>query len=433
MNEQNRINSRSNFGFFGWMLVIYCFATFFLTSFLSSSLNIVSGIFAEVNGWSQTYLMSLVTIGGWVGVLAVYVAGLLLASGKVKLRSLGGVSAVIVGATTLFWGYTHNLFVFTCLFVAYQAAYTIWAQLANQTLMNNWFPRKKGLAIGWATTGFPLAAGPGVAVFAIMMGKIGFANCFLIVGIIIIIVGIVGSLVFTEYPEQRGCFPDNDRTLTSEQAAAELEAGRRIMEKSPWTTRRLLATRDVWLLSLASGYMLMFASGSILQVVPRLMAIGYEQGSATGMLTVAALCALPGSYLVGVLDTKLGTKTAVIITCLVSAGACVLYCIPNNAAIWIALVLIGASLGGTSNFTMSLTGTYFGRYNFQKAFGTVLCITQLVGQSGAAVIAILADIWNYSMAYTVMAGLGLLAAVLMAMVKDDFVAKREAQFAVETK
>lgn len=433
MKNENQINSRSNFGLMGWLLVIYCFATFFLTSFLSSSLNIVSGIFAEVNGWSQTYLMSLVSIGGWIGVLAVYLAGLAIASGKVKIRPLGGVSAVVVGATTLFWGYTKNLMVFTFLFIAYQVAYTLWAQMANQTILNNWFPRKKGLAIGWATTGFPLAAGPGVALFAIMMGKIGFANCFLIVGIIVIAVGIIGSLLFTEYPEQRNCYPDNDKTMTSEQAAAELEAGRKLMEQSPWTTRRLLSTKEVWLLSLASGYMLMFASGSILQVVPRLMAIGYDSGSATGMLTVAALCALPGSYLCGLLDTKLGTKAAVIITCAIAACACVLYCIPNDITIWIALVLIGASLGGTSNFTMSLTGTYFGRYNFQKAFGTVLCITQLVGQSGAALIAVLASIWNYSVAYMVLAVLGLIATVLMAMVKDDFVAKREAQFAAEAK
>lgn len=424
-------NLRSNFGARGWFLVIYMCLTFFFTSLVTSSLNVSVFAFEAMRGWSQTLILSLNTIGGWVGVIGLAVAGVLMSKGKLKMRSLILASAIILAVAVALWGYVKNLAVYITLYMIYQIAYVLWAQMANQTICNNWFPRKKGLVIGWATFGFPLGAGVGVAIFAAMMGGLGLEKVYLVLGVICGVVGIIGYTFFREYPEQLGCYPDNDKSMTREQAERELAEGRALTEKSPWTTKRMLKTKETWLISLSCAYMLMFASGSILQVVPRLVAIGYTPDAATGKLTFAALCAVPGSYLCGLLDQKVGTKKALIITDILSAVACVLYTIPNDAAIWVALVMIGIALGGSSNYIMSITGTYWGRYHFQKAFGTTLAINQFVGQGGSMLVAVLANAYTYSVAYYVMAILGIIAAVIILPVKDNFTAKYEAQFAIE--
>ena len=424
-------NAKLNFGTLGWILVIYCMLSFFFTSLLSSSLNISSGVFAEMHGWDYAWLMSLVTIGGWVGVVALWVAGLFLGSGKLKMRPLIVVCTVVCGLAVIIWGYTKSIVVYSIMFIIYQVCYVLWAQLANNTLCTNWFPRKKGILVGVTTFGFPIGAGPGIAIFAALMGSVGIGTTFMIIGIIVMVIGIIGALVITEYPEQRGRFPDNDKTMTREQADKELREGLELAKNSPWTSKRMLATKETWFIGISCAIMLMFASGSILQVVPRLTAIGYSSDAATGMLTAAALIAVPGSYLCGLLDQKAGTRTALIVTNILGAIACIMYSIPSNVTIWIGLICIGITLGGTSNYCMSATATYWGRYNFQKAYGSILGITQFLGQCGAAFIALIATNWNFNVAYVALAVICVIGAILMVPVKDGFVEKCEAKFAAE--
>ena len=308
MNKKG--NAKLNFGTLGWILVVYCLLSFFFTSLLSSTLNLTSGLFSEMRGWDYAWLMSLVTIGGWVGVVALWVAGLFMGTGKLKIRPLIVICTVICGIAVIIWGYTNSIAVYSIMFIIYQVCYVLWAQLANNTLCSNWFPRKKGVLVGITTFGFPIGAGPGIAIFAALMGSMGIAKVFLLIGIIVMVIGIIGALVFTEFPEQRKRFPDNDKSMTREQADAELKEGLEMVKNSPWTTKRMLTTKETWFISLSNAIMLMFASGSILQVVPRLTAIGFTSDAATGMLTVAALVAVPGSFLCGLLDQKAGTKTA---------------------------------------------------------------------------------------------------------------------------
>lgn len=424
-------NTRSNFGFKGWMMVIYLGFSFFCTSWVVGTYNVSVYAFQGIRGWDQAYIMSLNTIGGWVGIVFVAIFGMLMAKGKIKLRPFILICAILLALAVSFLGLTSSFGIFVILNIIYQVCYALWANLGNQTLCNNWFPRKKGLAIGWATFGFPLGAGIGVVVFSKMLGGIGLGLSYVLVGIFCLLVGVLGMAFFREYPEESGYYPDNDRSLSREQLNKELEAGRKLMANSPWTAKRMLKTKETWLLALSAGFMMMFATGSILQVVPRLVAMGYERPAATTMLTITSLFALPGSYICGWIDQKLGTRKALIITNLIAAVACVLYTINSTVPIWIALVLIGVALGGSSNYIMSVTTTYWGRYHFKKAFAIMLPIQQFIGKGGSAIVALISKAASYNLAYYIMAILGVVAALIVIPVKDDFTAKREAQFAAE--
>ena len=423
--------SSSNFGGMGWLLIIYMALTFFLTSMGGSVLNVTSGVFEGMYGWSQAFTISLNSIGGWVGTAFIFIMGLVMTKGKMNLRGTILFSGIVVGVCYIIQGNTPSLALFAFVYIIYQIGYSIWAQLANQALCNNWFPRKKGVAIGWATMGFPLSPSIGLVIFATIMGKLGVNRAYLILGIVTIALGVAAFLIFRPYPEQMGRFPDNDHTMTREKANADLEEGRKLFESSPWSLKRLLTTKEVWMVFIAAGFLGFFGSGSISQVVPRLMAAGYSSDAATGMIAACALIALPGSFLIGFIDSKLGTKKAYIFTMIISAIGCVLYAIASPATVWPSLIIIGVALGGSSNFAMSFTTTYFGRYHFQKAFGVTLTIVQLVANAGAIFIAYVSAAKGYALTYYIIGVVCIVMIFVILPVKDNFTEKYEAKFAKE--
>lgn len=426
--------SSSNFGVMGWLLIIYMALSFFITGLGGAAQNITADLFNGMYGWSAAFVISLNSIGGWVGVIFIFIFGAIMAKGKLNLTATILVCGLLVGACYIVMGSTAHLGLYACMFIIYQIGYVLWAQLANQALCNNWFPRKKGVAIGWATMGFPLSPSLGLVLFAKLMFGKGVPNpgfAYTVIGIAAIVICVAGAIVFKPYPEQLGLFPDNDKTMTREQASKALTEGQAGAATSPWSIKRMLTTKEVWLTFIPCGFIGFFATGSISQVVPRLMSIGYSSDAATTMISVCALIALPGSYIIGFIDSKLGTKKSYIISMIAVIVSCILYAIPNPVTIWAALVIIGVALGGSSNFAMSLTTNYFGRYNFQKAFGVTLTITQIVSNAGAICIAYAAQAWSYSIAYIGVAVLSLIMIFVILPVKDNFAAKYEEKFAVE--
>lgn len=333
-----------NFGGLGWLLIIYIALTFFVCGLGGSIQNITAGMFEGIYGWNQAFVLSLPSIGGWIGVACIFLFGIIMTKGKLNLRLTILFSSIAVGVCYIFMGRTSSLAVYAVLFCIYYIMYQIWAQMANQAMCNNWFPRKKGLAIGWATMGFPLAPSIGLILFINMMVSFGMDNAFLIIGAVTIVIGVLAVLIFRDYPEKLGRFPDNDPSMTREQAEKELAEGQEMMKKSPWTIKRLLKTKEIWLVFIPCGYIGFFAAGSISQVVPRLLEAGYTPDAATGMIATCALIAVPGSFFIGFLDAKLGAKKAFILSMIACTFGGFMYAIPNPTTIWIGLVIIGVAL-----------------------------------------------------------------------------------------
>jgi MFS family permease len=55
----------------------------------------------------------------------------------------------------------------------------------------NWFPRKKGIALGWATMGAPISSSAFVAGFSVLLATKGIHTAFMIFGIFAVIIGII--------------------------------------------------------------------------------------------------------------------------------------------------------------------------------------------------------------------------------------------------
>ncbi len=96
--------SKNNFGKKGWLLVLYCFLAYFITTGAVDTMNLSYSIFSEMYEWNETLLLSLSSVGGYVSVIAIYVIGLLYATGKLKLKTTLLIAGVVFSVLISLWG-----------------------------------------------------------------------------------------------------------------------------------------------------------------------------------------------------------------------------------------------------------------------------------------------------------------------------------------
>ena len=254
----------------------------------------------------------------------------------------------------------------------YAIAATLISALGNtvnlvptQQLINNWFPKKKGIALGWATMGMPVDSAVSVAVFQILMNKVGFKTPFYLWAIILVILVILLILFVKNTPEEAGAYPDNE-PISKE----EMEANLRLVNEyqSPFTIGKLLKTRQFWAVVVIFGFMFMALVGTISQLVPRLMYVGIPQNSAIMWLTIASVVGIPTSFLWGLIDQKAGTKKTVVVYSILWTLMMVLSAVGSGTmslGISIASVIFLSCMhGGMGNLMPSLIIQLFGRYDF---------------------------------------------------------------------
>jgi len=298
--------------------------------------------------------------------------------------------------------------------------------MENKQLTNSKFGKwgwsmiiyKKGIALGWATMGAPLTTATFVTIMSTLYMNFGSGLGGSIMGIIIIILGIVSIFWVKEYPEEVGAYPDNIKD-DSEQLSAQLQEMRTY--KSPFTIRKLLKDRDMWLISIGFGMLWMVTVGVVSQFVPRMMSVGYDNGTSLMMLTIAAVFGILGSYFWGWLDQKIGTKKA---SCVYSAFYIIALLLLMFAKVefltYIAVLFVGFGIGGLLNLMASMVIAVYGRYDFMAANSLVSPIASLLQKAAFIIMAIaLAQSGgDYTLPYTIFIIIDVIGMVLLLCVTN---------------
>jgi sugar phosphate permease len=436
VNEENMKKSsatKSNFGSRGWFLTIFAFFAFYMSTLLLNTMNLTVPAFSQTNGWDAAAMFSFQSVAGWIGVVVLFLTGWLAQKYSPKYLSL--ITLVLFGVAVIFWGHVLSLFQWVLILVLVQVLGNSFAFSGNAVLISNWFPRKKGLVIGWATIGLPFSAATGIALTNALMGGLGMKGAYYVFGGFAILLAIVGFFFLHDYPEDVGAYPDNDKTVSREQLKAEQQEGIERSKKSIWTTGRLFARKEIWMISISLGVQSMFAVGVMSQFIPRMLANKFTMDSAIIIVTVGGLAACVGSYLCGLADAKFGPRIAAIATYIFGILALVMGCFNNIVLLIVSIIIFGVLLGGSSNYPVSLLVTCFGRYDFARAYKICYPIISGIGTSGSIIVALVRfkvpglEQNPYAAPYLIMAVLGVVGILLLLYIKEDFAKKYEVKFA----
>ena len=386
------------FGFRGWMLILYqAIAYITFQVFTQYPLNILADFYGGAQLVSSIYSTCAI-----IGI----VIQIILVSLIAKMKSIKAFGSILGIISIVLAFLVMTMFPGPVWYGAYaliNIVSVLYSTLALGLLVGQWFPTRKGTVMGIATLAFPIAnglLGPfATSVFAPLgmaeaMGQMlipfGPGSPIFMAFLPFLIVSIVGWLIglifIKDYPEQCGAYRDNDKSLTPEIATQIMLAEIENKKTSVWNYLNTIKCKEFWFGSISVAALLSCAIGLMSQSMQIVNAgIGEAQYSMV-MLTVMIFGCI-GSYVIGLIDTKIGTKKAMVISCVLMVIAGVLGLIGSGTILWIAMIFVAMFMGASSNFGVSLCAQYWRREDFGRVFALMSPIGSAISSASPVVIA----------------------------------------------
>lgn len=403
-----------DFGARGWGIVLLSAVFYYCgNSVFDAGLNSVMAVYSETYGWSTTQITSLVTLGGWISIFGLMVFGALCKKKGAKFTS--AVSLFGEAAFFLLLSTVKTLPMFAIGAIGSLFCATGFMFIGVGQFGANWFPRKTGLYMGLATCGMTAGAATiNLIVLNVAAGS-SISTFMLWAAVVCAIVGVIVIIFVHDYPEDVGCYPDNDRRFSREELEKDKKELDEYKKNSPWTLNKVLKTKETWLVGIGWSIPMMAASGIIGQLGFALQEYGHDFMFGIMILSVCWPVGIVGSYLAGVIDDKYGTKTASLLVVLFEALGAVLILLFGTNRFFAAAGggLMMFAIAGVTNITVSMSTTVFGRRDFENFWPTVSTIYKLIVCSGVTVIAMIAHAVNYKAAFISVILLCAIALVIM--------------------
>ena len=413
----NSKQSLSNFGKAGWGTILYCLLMFFFyVGMINDGTNVLAPTAAENIGVEPGTVIQMNGYAGMLAVLGFIIVGQI--NNKIGPRLTSGIFTIISGIAYIICGNATSLAVYFIAMTICATGMMSAGYVAGGTLVANWFPKKKGIVMGYTTMGHNLASAFYVAILTGLVAALGSINTASIpIGACAIILGIAGIILIRNTPQERGMNPDN---VSDEIYAKEYHTS---SEDSGWTTGKLLATKETWLTAIYTGLFQICSVGVMSQLVTRnIRDFGMSQGSALTLMTVVALVGVFGSWLIGVIDTKIGTKKTMQMFGVWYAAALIINVLARGQVgplFYLSIAMIGMGIGGSANFTTSLPTSVFGRQGFDKVNSVVFPIQGFVTAWCFVINGIVTNkIGNLSVAYIIFAVGAVLVTVMVSFINE---------------
>ena len=281
MKDGNK-NSVFNFGWAGWGTILYCMAMFwFYVGFVNDGSNITAPAVAEKLGVASGTVLNMNSVAGIVGVIFFIIIGQI--NQKIGARLTSGIFTIVAGIGYIIIGNAPNLAVYTIAMCFVVGGIMSAGYIAGGTLVAQWFPKKKGVVMGYTTMGHNLASAFYVPLITFLVGRFGVGQGVMVPAFAAIILGILGFLFIRNTPQERGLNPDNvsDQVYKTEYFLIKLK----IMAAGH---KKTLINKELWLAAITTGFFQICSVGVMSQLVVRNVSLGFTQVEAVSIMTLLA-------------------------------------------------------------------------------------------------------------------------------------------------
>ena len=401
--------------FYGWWLV--GIAGFMLTLMSVSVFQGLGTMLVGLErhfGWSRTAMSGAFVLARAEGAVLGPIEGFLI--DRFGCRRLILIGYIIMGIGFLMFSRVNALWEFYLAFMVITLGGGLGGWLANISLINNWFDRRRSFAMAAAMSGVHLG-GFLVPVLAFGIDSHGFRWATLGIGVFLL--AIVGPVVkvIRNLPEDYGMRPDGAPAVEPEPGPDQAPADP--VREPDFTAAQAIRTPVFYIITLAQISSSLSIMTLALHLVPKLTDIGFSLGGAGVVVLTYTAIALPAQFAAGYIADRL-PKPPVIFACLIlqSIGILVIALAETAPMAYLFAVLYGIGFGGRIPLLTSLRGDYFGR----KAFATIMGLSQLPSSLvtiGAPLFAgyMFDTTGTYAVPFTTFAIFGFLGAFLMLFVK----------------
>ncbi len=414
----NAKTSLTNFGKAGWGTILYClFMFFFYVGMINDGTNVLAPAAAANIGVEPG---TIIQWNGYAGMIAV--AGFIIVgqiNKNIGARATSAIFTILAGITYIICGNATTLPVYVIAMTLCATGMMSAGYIAGGTLVAAWFPKRKGIVMGYTTMGHNFASAFYVAILTGLVSAFGSIKGGCIpIGVAAVILGIIGAVFIRNTPQERGLNPDNvsDEVYKKEYHLAE-------SDDSGWTTAKLLKTKELWFAAIVTGMFQICSVGVMQQLVTRnIRDFGMSEAGALTLMTVVALIGVVGSWLIGAIDERIGTKKTMQGFGVWYAAALVINVLSGGHVgflFYLSIFMIGMGIGGSANFTTSLPTSIFGRHGFDHVNSVIFPIQGFVTAWCFVINGIVTNvIGNLNYAYLIFAGAAIIVSVAVSFIDE---------------
>ncbi len=355
MNTKKESALSLNFGAKHWSVLLYTILLYFVTAIITGTVQITAPGLAALRHWDYAALMGLNTVGGLLSIPLTFVFAQVIRAKGVKWPTL--IFIVLYGVGMMLYGSPLFGVVVVGILLANATSNSL-NMVSPNTLLTDWFPKKKGVVLGIATAGMMLAAIVAAPVFQIITNATNMPTAFLIVGVVILITGVL-TLFIKNTPKEAGTYPDNDPSADVEEIARMKAA---MSGQNGWTIRRLLTCKDFWMITVGFGLGFFALVGAASFFLPQGLEYGLAENQMLLFMMLSGIGSVIGSYVLGAIDQAKSTKLATVIYGVgMIAGMAARAVGVNSTPLFIfGVFCLPFFQGGLANLMISMTVQVFG-------------------------------------------------------------------------
>ncbi|HEX3177212.1 MAG TPA: MFS transporter [Methylomirabilota bacterium] len=275
----------------------------------------------------------------------------------------------------------------------------------NSTVVK-WFARRRGLAVGLASSGGSVGtfALPPVAQW--LVGAAGWRTAYLVFGVVVLVTLTVVARVMRRDPESMGLHPDGEPPPPHGVASGMSLGG-------------AMRTAAFWLLAAAFAATWLPVFIPLVHLVSLARDLGHAPATGAWLVSALGAGAVAGRMIMGPVSDRVGRKPALIVAMGLQALAFAAFATAHGmGALFGAALLFGYSYGGVSALFPALVGDIFGRASAGAIVGCLFAVAGSMAAWGPLIAGAVYDVTrSYGLAFQLSGGANLAAAALVAGIR----------------
>ena len=400
--------------FYGWWMVVVGGFIMVITSVPIFQATAVWAVALESQfGWSRTQLGLALSFTRVEGSITGPIAGYLVDRMGTRFMVFTGLMVLTIGF--FLFSQVQNLWMLYLAYFIMSVGQGQAGWLTVMTMMNHWFLRHRGLAMGLAMMGMGIGTLVLIPIIAWLINpdadRLGWRHTAEIFAVVALLSSFILPKIIRNKPEDIGEQPDGDSPGQNAPTESGTSQGKPELEL---TIGQALRTQAFWCISFGHG----FGSMAVLAIMSHLGLLLRDMGNdvqtAGWVITVQTAVSIVFQFFGGWMGDRMPKNIALFIfTGLQGVGVIFLVLGPHIFYFYAFAVLFGIGFGGRTPLTTAIRGDYFGRASFGKILGISTVPMNLLLLISGPLVGFMRDgIGDYNNAFLLMAGLNLLGAAL---------------------
>ena len=400
--------------FYGWWMVVVGGFIMVITSVPIFQATAVWAVALESQfGWSRTQLGLALSFTRVEGSITGPIAGYLVDRMGTRFMVFTGLMVLTIGF--FLFSQVQNLWMLYLAYFIMSVGQGQAGWLTVMTMMNHWFLRHRGLAMGLAMMGMGIGTLVLIPIIAWLINpdadRLGWRHTAEIFAVVALVSSFILPKIIRNKPEDIGEQPDGDSPGQNAPTESGTSQGKPELEL---TIGQALRTQAFWCISFGHG----FGSMAVLAIMSHLGLLlrdmGHDVQTAGWVITVQTGVSIVFQFFGGWIGDRMPKNIALFIfTSLQGVGVIFLVLGPHIFYFYAFAVLFGIGFGGRTPLTTAIRGDYFGRASFGKILGISTVPMNLLLLISGPLVGFMRDgIGDYNNAFLLMAGLNLLGAAL---------------------